>query len=352
MKSPHLPTAISVVLSTALCVTHSPALAAPFGAEVVESVPAPGQFINNPSYNDPADTLGPPTGGGTASPNNAAVLSLGGFGGSVVIRFDHPVTDDPGNYLGLDFIVFGNASWWNQNPQLRWAEPAHVEIMRDVDSDGLPGTCPEEVWYLLPGSHTPDAGTWRAQTWDAVGGAAYPPANTAWFPEIGQFPYLPAGPCVIPLDAQGRYTTAAYEVDAAIYADPGSQGGTLGIVANPNGGDGDPANDAFEGLFGYADLSPTLRLGDFDADNTVDDPLADPESFYTVPDNPWRIGVTPGSGGGDAFDIADAVDPDTGAPAGLAAFDFVRVTTAVDLELSPLGEVSAEIDAEIGRAHV
>lgn len=320
------------------------ALASPFGAEVVSYVPAPGQFINNANYHEPADVLGPPTGGGTAAPNNASVLSLGGFGGSVVIRFDHPVADDPGNYLGLDFIVFGNAAWWNQDALFRWAEPAHVEVMRDVDGDGVPGSCAEEIWYLLPGSAALADADRRTQTWDGIPGA-FPPANTAWFPLVGQYPYLPGGIAEIPLDGAGRYATGAYALPADLYADPGAVGGTLGVLANPNAADADPADDHLESFFGYADVSPTLRLGDLDGDDLVDEPAADPAGFYTVPDNPWRVGVTPGSGGGDAFDLAAAIDPATGAPAGLAAVDFVRITSAVDYVLGPLGEVSAEIDA-------
>lgn len=333
------------IVGCALWGLQQPAEASPFGAEVVSCVPAPGQFINSPVFNEPFTTLGPPSGGGTAAPDHSSVLSLGGFGGSIVIRFDQTVSDDPGNYLGLDFIVFGNASWVSNDPQRRWAEPAHIEVMRDVDSDGLPGSCAEEVWYLIPGSLTSIPTDWRTQTWDSVAGGPFPPASVSWFPQVGVYPYLPEGPSIIPLDADSRYTTAAHEVSAGVYADPSGQGGTLGVLVNPHLADGDSANDEFEGVFGYADLSPTLRLGDTDADNIVDDPAADPADFYTVPDNPARVGVTPGSGGGDAFEISDALDPVTGLPADLSGIDFVRITSAVDAVFGPLGEVSPEIDA-------
>ena len=75
-----------------------------------------------------------------------------------------------------------------------------------------------------------------------------------------------------------------------------------------------------EGVFGYADLSPTLQLGDLDADNVVDDPNADPNDFYTRPDDPLRVGITMGAGGGDAFDIGWAIDAADGSPANLAGF--------------------------------
>ncbi len=53
----------------------------------------------------------------------------------------------------------------------------------------------------------------------------------------------------------------------------------------------------------------------------------------------------PGSGGGDAFDIAWAIDPENGAAGNLPGFDFIRLTTAVDIVVDVLAEMSAEIDA-------
>ncbi len=110
-------------------------------------------------------------------------------------------------------------------------------------------------------------------------------------------------------------------------------------VVNPSS---DPTR---EGIFGYAEYSPTLALGDLDGDYIVDDPNLAPDDFYTVPDDPLTVGITPGSGGGDAFDIAWAIDPATGQLADLPGFDFIRITSAVNVVLGPLGERSAEIDA-------
>jgi len=50
------------------------------------------------------------------------VVSIG-LGGQLVVRFDHPVEDDPRNPYGLDFIVFGNSLqskggiWENRDPE-------------------------------------------------------------------------------------------------------------------------------------------------------------------------------------------------------------------------------------------
>ena len=67
--------------------------------------------------------------------------------------------------------------------------------------------------------------------------------------------------------------------------------------------------------------------------------------FYTVPDDPLTVGITPGSGGGDAFDIAWAIDPDTGLPADLPGFDSIRITNPTDMILPLFKEKSPEIDA-------
>jgi hypothetical protein len=79
-------------------------------------------------------------------------------------------------------------------------------------------------------------------------------------------------------------------------------------------------------VWGYADVTPTLGAGD---------PL--------VPDDPMTPGITPGSAGGDAFDLAWAVDQQ-GKPAALDHADFIRITHALNAT-SPFGVSSSEIDA-------
>ena len=62
-----------------------------------------------------------------------------------------------------------------------------------------------------------------------------------------------------------------------------------------------------------------------------------------MPDDPFTVGITPGSGGGDAFDIAWAVDPVTDERVFLDGFDFIRITTGADGDAGQFGEVSTEI---------
>lgn len=93
-----------------------------------------------------------------------------------------------------------------------------------------------------------------------------------------------------------------------------------------------------EDHWGYADRTPTQAAAPGSSESEL-------IAFYTTPDDPFVVGISPGSGGGDAFDIAWAVDPQTGLAAGLDRFDFIRITTAVDVAAGLFGEKSTEIDA-------
>ncbi len=141
----------------------------------------------------------------------------------------------------------------------------------------------------------------------------FPPALLSW---------IPAG-------QTGTWETTGYLLDGDLF-------GPL-VVENPlSGGDQ-------EGIYGYGDYTPTVVLGDLDLDNFVDDATITAEAFYTIPDDPLTVGITEGSGGGDAFDIAWAIDPNTGEPADLPGFHFIRLTNGVNA-LTILGETSPEID--------
>lgn len=62
-----------------------------------------------------------------------------------------------------------------------------------------------------------------------------------------------------------------------------------------------------------------------------------------MPDDPLKVGVSPGSGGGTAFALRWAVDPDTGQPANLDRFDFIRITTAVDYQSPIFGQIATAL---------
>ena len=110
--------------------------------EVFEYTPAPGQFIGETK-----------TGGFSGNEKTAAdavayaemrltkksYVSLGGFGGYIVVGFDHSID----NVEGYDLAIQGNA--FDGSP-----EPGIVWVMRDENSNGLP----DDTWYELAGSET------------------------------------------------------------------------------------------------------------------------------------------------------------------------------------------------------
>ncbi|MBU0716652.1 MAG: hypothetical protein KJ749_00250 [Planctomycetes bacterium] len=294
---------------------YTPEPGDPFAAEVIGYTPAPGQFVNNAAFNDPARALGPPEGYGTYDSNNTTVVTLGGFGGSLTLKFDHVVEDDPLNWFGMDAIVFGNAFWVDEEADRHWAECATIEIALDANHNGQIDEDKGEGWYLIPGSHITDpVAQYTIQTWDDNPGTAIPPELLSW----------------VPPGYYGTWTTSAYLLPDLF---------DTWIIENPAE---DPDD---EGIFGYGEYTPTLVLGDLDADNEVDDLFITPEEFYTIPDDPFKVGISPGSGGGDAFDIAWAIDADTGESADLPGFDFIRITNPTNVVSEILGEKSPEIDA-------
>ncbi len=295
-----------------------------FATRVIDYAPAAGQFVNDAAFNDPARALGAPIGGGTSAADNTKIVSLGGFGGSITLAFEEPIMDDPLNPLGLDAIVFGNAIWTGGEPMRRFGEAGVIEISRDANANGEA----DDAWFVIafPGLADPPALDFETQQWDDDGGTSTPPENTAWYPASV---------------SASSFTTGGFRVPSALEASP--------VVSD---------SATMEAHWALADMSPTMRLGDLsgaigaggenELDDPEDDPAIDPAEFYTVPDDPMTIGVDAGSGGGDAFDIAWAVDPATGEPANLDGFDFIRIRTGGNALLGAggvLGEMSTEIGA-------
>jgi hypothetical protein len=221
----------------------------------------------NPGFDTPEKALGEPVGGGTVSPGNTSLHSIGtpgpAPGSYLTLKFNTPVTDDPSNPFGLDCIVYGNAMWVGGNPQRKLVEAGLIEISADANGNGLA----DDPWFVIPGS---------------------------------------------------RALSAAILPEGIANPSPALAGNVL-----------NPATGGVEYDWGYADLNPTQRKY---LDN------------YVRPDDPRTTGLTARSGGGDAFDIAWAVDAQ-GQPAGLAQFDFIRVSTIVAGYTASFGYITTEIDA-------
>ena len=277
----------------------------PFATRALNYSPAPGQFVQNSQFNDPARALGAPgIAGGLSAADNSKCVTLGGFGGTITLGFDHSVYANPHNPRRLDFIVFGNGFYVGGDPLRRHAECGVIEVSRDDNHNGLA----DDTWYLIPGSHLSGPVAATTVTWNAA------TLNPAW----------------IPPGRSGTWTISGYQLPGAFGPSP--------IIVNALG-------TGAETLWGYADLAPTLLLGDTTATNVVDDPGADPAMFYTIPDDPLTVGISPGSGGGSAIAIRWAINPVTGTPANLDRIDFVRITTGINAVHPILGEISTEISS-------
>jgi hypothetical protein len=95
------------------------AAASPWAAQVVAYNPGTGV---DPAYTNPAAALGEPTRftgvgvyPGAVTPFNPAwmpgeIVTIGP-GGSLTVQFARPVSNDPLNPFGIDFLIFGNAGY-------------------------------------------------------------------------------------------------------------------------------------------------------------------------------------------------------------------------------------------------
>lgn len=93
-----------------------------------EYKPAPGQFINKaPGNHESAEGI---LGG-------KGLVSLGAWGGYIVLGFDHTVVNNDGE----DIMIYGNA-------MANFAEPGVVYVMQDENGNGEP----DDIWYELAGS--------------------------------------------------------------------------------------------------------------------------------------------------------------------------------------------------------
>ena len=96
--------------------------------DLFDYLPAPGQFINKAPGNL-ASAKGILGGKG--------MVSLGAWGGSITLGFDHTVLDKEGD----DIIIYNNAMG-------NFAEPGIVYVMQDENGNGEP----DDTWYELTGS--------------------------------------------------------------------------------------------------------------------------------------------------------------------------------------------------------
>ena len=271
--------------------------------KVYEYTPAPGQFINELK-----------TGGfdGTQTTPEAAIayaerrmsevdrdgnpypnwVSLGGFGGYIVVGFDHSI-DNSGDY---DLGVLGNSFSGSSEPGIVW-------VMQDENGNGLP----DDTWYELAGSETGKAETIRNYevTYYRPSGASMPVQWTDNQGNSGEVDYL------------SQFHRQEYYYPLWIEADSYTLRGTCLAPRNYDAsGNGSYWVNA-EYDWGYADnFSPVDREGEGDNSNAVANT--------------------------NHFKISNAIDID-GEPISLGFIDFVKVQCGVNTKSGWLGEVSTEV---------
>lgn len=257
-------------------------------SKVIEYTPAPGQFINELK-----------TGGFDAShvTPEAAVsyaesrlmedgwVSLGGFGGYVIVGFDHSIV----NSRTYDFGIISNAFDGSSEPGVVW-------VMQDENGNGYP----DDTWYELAGSETGKFETYRdyAVTYYRPSGTGMPVQWTDNYGNSGEIDYLAQYhnqdyyyPLWIETDS---YTLTGTRLEARNYDQSGN--GSYWIQ---------PHYD-----WGYADnFSPS----DFNSENKA-----------------------------NLFRISNAIDFE-GNPINLSHIDFVKVQCAVNSKSGWLGELSTEV---------
>ncbi|MBD8387260.1 hypothetical protein [Dysgonomonas sp. BGC7] len=121
-------------------------------SKIIEYRPAPGQFINEYSFNSTnrvrqeygwgLQSSGENIVGGKSANTLGTGISLGAWGGYVIYSFDHSIV----NKEGYDFVIFQNS---------RNAEPGIVQVSYDKNGNGLP----DDEWYEIYGSWHNDKST-------------------------------------------------------------------------------------------------------------------------------------------------------------------------------------------------
>ncbi len=256
--------------------------------KVYEYTPAPGQFINElktGGFDGSQTTMKAAIAYAEGRLNSANWVSLGGFGGYVVVGFDHSI-DNSGSY---DLGVIGNAFDGSSEPGVVW-------VMQDENGNGLP----DDTWYELAGSESDKSETIRnyAVTYYRPSSTGMPVQWTDNMGNSGEIDYL------------SQFHTQDYYYPLWIEKDSYTLVGTRLEARNyDKSGNGSywvqPSYD-----WGYAD---NFSSSDFKSSNKA-----------------------------NLFKISNAVDFE-GKKVELSHIDFIKIQSAVNSKSGWLGEISTEV---------
>ena len=114
-----------------------------FQHAVYEFLPAPGQLVGEKTeagYTGNERTHEDAVAYAAGRLEARSYVSLGGFGGYLIVGFDHSIARMESGY---DFSIEGNAFDTSSEPGVVW-------VMQDVNGNGEP----DDEWYELRGSET------------------------------------------------------------------------------------------------------------------------------------------------------------------------------------------------------
>ena len=270
-------------------------------------VPAPGQFINE-GYT--AATMEEAIRHAEERLSAGQYVSLGGFGGYIVLGFDHSI-ENSGDY---DFAITGNSYQGSSEPGIVW-------VMQDENGDGQPN----DTWYELKGSEygKPETLADYEVTYYRPSAPGMPVQWTDNLGNTGTIDYMSG------VHTQDCYYPSWIEEDSFTLI------GTRLAANTEESGPNYWINHEYE--WGYADnFSPIDRTGIDGSGTMTDGAMTD----GAVSDGNGT--AANGNGSTNRFRISDAVTFD-GKPASLAYIDFIKICTGVNAKAGWIGEISTEI---------
>lgn len=263
--------------------------------KIYEYTPAPGQFINElktGGFDGTETTMEAAIAYAEARMRKGMWVSLGGFGGYIVVGFDHSI-DNSGDY---DLAILGNSFDGSSEPGIVW-------VMQDENGNGEP----DDTWYELAGSETG-----KAETVQEYSVTYYRPTSAQmavqWSDNLGNNGEI---------DYLKQFHSQDYYYPLWIEEDSYTLTGTCLEPRNyDQSGNGSYwVNKHFD--WGYADnCSPVDRLTD---------------------DNNAGAGAI-----ANHFKLSNAIDFEC-EPIHLDYIDFVKVQVGVNAESGWLGELSTEV---------
>lgn len=266
-----------------------------FDITVYEYTPAPGQFINDDANGMPQSisTMHAANQWAAERLGKGHFVSLGGFGGYIVVGLDRRIAANAGGY---DFGIYGNAFVNEGNP--KWSnEPGIVYVMQDTNGNGLP----DDTWYELRGSDYDDPTT------------IHDYAVTYYRPAAD-------GQAVRWTDNKGGDGTVDYI--AISHKQPSYYPAWIAADSYTLKGSCLKNRNTLDSETGLWNIPP---FGRGYADNMGEDALKSDDSNEM-----------------NRFNISDAVDAD-GNPVNLTYINFIKVQTGVNSKSGILGEMSTEV---------